>query len=90
MKPVDSRQGYRILECQHCGERVPSNYDNAKEHHCGDGADGSPYSCCDEMELEDHWIEHDEGRGTTFSERVKKCQSCGEHFGLSEVPEDDS
>lgn len=77
MTKVGSRNGVAILECDHCGERVPKNWGNAKRHTCGRGAEVDGVGCCDDPRLVDHWVTHDDDGSTSFQERKKKCQTCG-------------
>lgn len=77
MVKVGSKQGYTILRCQHCGEEIPGNWDNASSHVCGRGEHIEGAGCCSDPELSDHWIELESDGAGTSSERKKKCETCG-------------
>lgn len=84
MVRVDPKNGQTQLKCLNCGKRVSKNYGNAKRHACGDGADGSPYRCCESPDFEDVWVERESSGAGTANERMKECQNCGERLSLQE------
>lgn len=84
MVPVEPKNGQTRLKCLNCGVRVSKNYGNAKDHCCGDGADGSPYRCCESPNFEDVWLERESSESRTSKERMKECKSCGERLSLQQ------